>query len=210
MNPIGKFIGKLLFPRRAKFMENLAGACVTAVRQIAHFDSSVKSVCLTWLVVVPHTYFTDLFIEPGSGNRRFESIFSGSSFDNAQGCFHVTQAYYLRHLLRLTKQAPEYGKFEANTIKHSVRSHMVFGEEIVLMAEEFEQAIQNMSRPEDFYMCYVKRLLAILYPDEAARDRTLSSLWMDVRALLWLAHFTCESITSAKYIDEKSGDLQDR
>ena len=138
------------------------------------------------------------------------SIFSGASTNDAHGCFHVTQAYYLRHLLQLTKQAPEYGKFEANTIKQNVRTHMVFGEEIVLMAEEFEQAILNMSCPEDFSMCYVKRLLVIQYPDEEVRNRALSSLWLDSRSLLWLSIFTSESIKRAKFIDEESGDLLNR
>lgn len=210
MIPIGNLIGKLLFPRRAKFVENLASACVTAVRQIEHFDSSVKSVCLTWLAVVPHTYITELLLKSWVDYRRFVPIFFGSSIDDAQRCFHATQAYYLRHLLQLTKQAPEYGKFDANTIKHNVRTHMVSGEEIVLMAEDFEQAILNMSCPEDFFMCYIERLLVIQYPDEAARDRTLSSLWLDSQALLWLSIFTVETINRAKYVDEESGDLTDR
>jgi hypothetical protein len=42
MNPIKRFIGRLLFPGRARFVDNLSSALVRSVQEIERFDANVK------------------------------------------------------------------------------------------------------------------------------------------------------------------------
>ena len=205
ISPIRRFIGRLLFPRRAKFVENFSNALVRSVQEIERFDASVKSLCLTWLAVCPHTYFSELFLESKNWNETFVAAFDNFDMINAQGCFNLTQAYYLRHLKQLIKQDPKYKKFPLDRLDGNIRPHMAFGNEISSAAEEFEMSINSMLCPEDFSMCYVEKLLSMQYYDEIKRSNCLSALWIDSKSLLGLAIFTTESIKTAKYVDSQSG-----
>jgi len=126
MSPIRRFIGRLLFPRRARFVENLSNALVRSVQEIERFDVSVNNLCLTWLGVCPHTYFSELFLESIDWNEPFVEAFDNSDMMNAQGCFNLTQAYYLRHLKQVIKQDPEYKKFPLDRLEGNIQSHMAF------------------------------------------------------------------------------------
>jgi hypothetical protein len=205
MSPIKSFIGRLLFPRQAKFVEDLSNALLRAVQETEKFDTSVKSLCLNWLAVCPHTYFGELFLKSVGWNETFVAAFDNSDMTNAQGCFNLTQAYYLRHLEQLIKQDPNYKKFSLDLLYGNIQAHMAFGNEISRAAEEFELSINSMSRPENFSMCYVEKLLSIQYSDEIKKINCLSALWIDSKSLLGLAIFTTESIKKAKYIDSQFG-----
>jgi len=202
---IKQFIGRLLFPARAKFVEEFSVAFVRAVEEIQSFDGDVKNVCTTWLAVCPHTYFSDLFLESRDWSKPFGAAFDKSGMLDPQGCFTLTQAYYLRHLKRLITQDSKYKKFSPNQIDTDIRAKMAFGNAIITAAAEFEEAVHSMRVPEDFSMCYIEKILSILYPDEAARSDCSSALWLNSEAMLGLAMFTSESLKIAKQIDSQSG-----
>ena len=106
MNVIKRFIGQLLFPRTFKFTNNLKDAFLEAVRETLKFDASVRDLAQTWLAVCPHTYFSELFLEGENWNVPFVRAFERSEMVDAQGCYQLTQAFYLRHLFRIIVQDP--------------------------------------------------------------------------------------------------------
>ncbi len=204
MNVIKRFIGQLLFPRTFKFTNNLKDAFLEAVRETLKFDASVRGLSQTWLAVCPHTYFSELFLESENWNVPFVRAFEGSNMVDAQGCYQLTQAFYLRHLFRIIIQDDKYKKYSQDTITHNILSHMNFGSKILAFATDFEKAIKNMASVEDFSMCYVEKILQIQYPIRNILDPILTSIWMDADSLFGLTVFTTESIKRAKYIDSQS------
>jgi hypothetical protein len=134
MNPIKQFIGRLLFPARAKFVEEFSGAFVRAVEEIQSFDNDAKNMCTTWLAVCPHTYFSDLFLESRDWSTPFGAAFDKSGIRDARGCLTLTQGYYLRHLKRVIGQDPKYKQFSSNQIEANIRAKMANGNEIVSAA----------------------------------------------------------------------------
>ena len=199
-----RFIGKLLYPRTFKFTNNLKDAFIEAVKQTSHFDASVRDLSQTWLAVCPHTFFSELFLESENWNSPFVRAFERSAMVNAQVCYQITQAFYLRHLFRIISQVEEYGKYNQDTITQNILSHMNAGTEIVTLAVDFEKSIKNMAVLEDFSMCYVDRILQTQYTDKDVLDSIISSIWMESDSQFGLAVFTTESIKRAKYIDSQS------
>lgn len=204
MNIIKQFIGRLLFPGRARFIDNMASALVRSVQEIESFDVDVKSLCITWLAVCPHTYFSELFLETENWNAPFVRAFERSDMVDAQVCYLLTQAFYLRHLFRIIKQDEKYRKYSQDTITKNILSHMNVGTKILALTSDFEKAIENMASFEDFSMCYVERILQTQYHDRNVLDSILTSIWMESGSLFGLAVFTTESIKRAKYIDSQS------
>ena len=120
MNVLKRFIGKLLFPRAFKFTNNLKDAFLEAVKETLQFDASVRDLAQTWLAVCPHTYFSELFLESENWNVPFVRAFERSDMVEAQGCYQLTQAFYLRHLFRIIVQDEKYRKYSQDTISHNV------------------------------------------------------------------------------------------
>jgi len=199
-----RFIGKLLYPRTFKFTNNLKDAFIEAVKQTSQFDASVRDLSQTWLAVCPHTYFLELFLESENWNVPFVRAFERSDMVDAQGCYQLTQAFYLRHLFRIISQDAKYRKYSQETITQNIISHMNAGTEIVTLAFDFEKSIKNMTVLEDFSMCYVDRILQTQYTDKDVLDSIISSIWMESDSQFGLAVFTTESIKRAKYIDSQS------
>lgn len=204
MNVLKRFIGKLLFPRTFKFTNDLKNTFLEAVKETLQFDASVRDLAQTWLAVCPHTYFSELFLESENWNVPFVRAFERSEMVDAQGCYQLTQAFYLRHLLRIIVQDEKYRKYPQETISHNVLSHMNFGSKILAFATDFEKAIGNMASVEDFSMCYVEKILQIQYPMRNSLDQIIDSIRMDSDSLFGLTVFTTESIKRAKYIDNQS------
>jgi len=167
----------------------------------------MKGLCSTWLAVCPHTYFSGIFLESANWNRPFVTVFDKSDMLNAEGCFNLTQAYYLKHLKQLNGQDPKYKKLSLNEIESNMRAKMASGDAIIRAAAEFEKAIHDMSCPEDFVWCYMEKMLSILYLDEEKRSLWLSELWRDSMTLLGLLMFTNESLKTAKEIDSQCGNV---
>ena len=167
----------------------------------------MKGLCSTWLAVCPHAYFSGIFLESTNWNESFVTAFNKSDMLNAEGCFNLTQAYYLKHLKQLNGQDPTYRKLSLREIESNMRAKMASGNAIIRAATEFEKAIQDMSCPEDFVWCYIEKVLSILYLDEEKRSLWLSVLWRDSMALLGLLIFTNESLKTAKEIDSQCGNF---
>ncbi|MBW1979465.1 MAG: hypothetical protein JRI79_16110 [Deltaproteobacteria bacterium] len=203
MNIVRRFIGKLLFPGRVRFIDNLSSALVQSVQEIKNFDMGVKGLCITWLGVCPHTYFSELFLETENWNAPFVRAFTRSDMVDAQGCYYLTQAFYLRHLFRIINQDESYRKYSQDTITQNVLSHMKMGSEILACASDYEKEIENMTSVEDLSMCYVKKILQTQYSDRNVLDSILTSIWMESDSLFGLTLFTTESIKRAKYIDSQ-------
>ena len=165
-----RFIGKLLYPRTFKFTNDLKDAFIEAVKQTSQFDASVRDLSQTWLAVCPHTYFLELFLESENWNVPFVRAFERSDMVDAQGCYQLTQAFYLRHLFRIISQDAKYRKYSQETITQNIISHMNAGTEIVTLAFDFEKSIKNMTVLEDFSMCYVDRILQTQYTDKDVLD----------------------------------------
>lgn len=204
MNVLKRFIGRLLFPRMFKFTNNLKDAFLEAVKETLQFDASVKDLSQTWLAICPHTYFSELFLESENWNVPFVRAFEHSDMVDAQGCYQLTQAFYLRHLFRILIQDEKYRKYSRETITQNILSHMNFGSEILDFATEFEKAIENIASVEDFSMCYVEKILQIQYPIRESLEPIVNSIWMDSSSLFSLTVFTTESIKKAKYVDSQS------
>lgn len=203
MNLIKRFIGRLLFPGRARFIDNLSSALVRSVQEIENFDVGVKSICITWLGICPHTYFSELFLETENWNAPFVRAFGRSDMVDAQVCYHLTQAFYLRHLFRIINQDEDYRKYSQDTITRNILSHMNVGSKILALASDYEKAIENMASIEDFSMCYVEKILQTQYPDRNVLDSILTSIWMESDSLFGLTVFTTESIKRVKNIDSQ-------
>ena len=204
MNVLKRSIGKLLHPRTSKFTNNLKDAFLEAVEETSHFDASVRDLSQTWLAVCPHTYFSELFLESENWNVPFVRAFERSDMVNAQGCYQLTQAFYLRHLFRIISQDRKYGKHPQETITQNILSHLNVGTKILALASDFERAIKNMASVQDFSMLYVEKILQTQYPDKNALDSILNSIWMESDSLFRLNVFTAESIKRAKYIDAQA------
>jgi len=204
MNLIKRLIGRLLFPGRVRFIDNLSSTLVQSVQEIENFDIGVKSLCITWLGVCPYTYFSELFLETENWNGPFVRAFMRSDMADAQDCFQITQAFYLRHLFRIIKQDENYRKYSQDTITKNILSHMSEGTKILALTSDFEKAIGNMASVEDFSMCYVERILQTQYHDRNILESILASIWMESGSLFGLTVFTTESIKRAKYIDTES------
>ena len=207
MNVIKKFIGRLLLPRMFKFTNKLKDVFLEAVKETLQFDASVRDLSQTWLAVCPHTYFSELFLESENWNVPFVRAFERSDMVDVQGCYQLTQAFYLRHLFRIIVQDEKYKKYSQETITHNILSHMNFGSKILVFATDFEKAIENMDSVEDFSMCYVKKILQMQYPIRNSLDAILNSIWMDADSLFGLTIFTTESIKRAKHIDSQSSSV---
>lgn len=201
MNLIKRFIGRLLFPGRVRFINNLSSALVQSVQEIENFNIGVKSLCITWLGVCPHTYFSELFLETENWNAPFVREFARSDMVDAQVCYHLTQAFYLRHLFRIINQDENYRKYSQDTIIRNLLSHMNMGSEILALASDYEKATEKMASVEDFSMYYVEKIFQTQYSDRNVLDSILTSIWMESDSLFGLTLFTTESIKRAKYID---------
>jgi hypothetical protein len=201
MNVLKRFIGKLLYPRTFKFTNNLKDSFIEAVKQTSQFDASVRDLSQTWLAVCPHTYFSELFLESENWNVPFVRAFERSDMVDAQGCYQLTQAFYLRHLFRIISQDAKYRKYSQETITQNILSHLNVGTEILALASDFERAIKDMTSIQDFSMFYVEKILQTQYPDKNVLDSILNSIWMESDSLFGLNVFTSESIKRAKYID---------
>lgn len=204
MNVIKRFIGQLLFPRMSKFTNNLQDAFLEAVKEILQFDASVKDLCITWLAVCPHTYFSELFLETENWNAPFVRAFERSDMVDAQGCYQLTQAFYLRNLFHIIIHDEKYRKYSQDTITQNILSHMNLGSKILAFCSDFEKAIKNMASVEDFSMCYVEKILQTQYSDRNVLDPILRSIWIDAESLFGLIAFTTESTKRVKYIDSQS------
>ena len=198
MSLMKRFIGKLLFPGRVRFIDNLSSALVQSVQEIKNFDLGVKSLCITWLGVCPHTYFSELFLETENWNAPFVRAFTRSDMVDAHVCYYLTQAFYLRHLFSIINQDENYRKYSQDTIIQNVLSHMNMGSEIFACASDYEKEIENMTSVEDFSMCYVEKILQTQYSDRNVLDSILTSIWTKPRSLFGLTVFTTESIKRAK------------
>jgi hypothetical protein len=201
MNVLKRLIDKLIYPRTFKFTNNLKDAFIEAVKQTSQFDASVRDLSQTWLAVCPHTYFSELFLETENWNVPFVRAFERSDMVDAQGCYQLTQAFYLRHLFRIISQDAKYGKYSQETITQNILSHLNLGTEILALASDFERAITDMTSIQDFSMFYVENILQTQYPDKNVLDSILNSIWMESDSLFGLNVFTSESIKRAKYID---------
>ena len=196
-----KFIGKLLYPRTFKFTNNLKDAFLETVKETSQFDASIRDLSQTWLAVCPHTYFSELFLESENWNVPFVRAFERSNMVNAQGCYQLTQAFYLRHLFRIISQDAKYRKYSQETITQNILDHLNVGTKILALASDFERAIKNMASIQDFSMLYVEKILQTQYPDKNVLDSILNSICMESDSLIGLNVFTTESIKRAKYID---------
>ena len=204
MNVIKRLICPLLFPRTFKFKNNIEDAFIETVKETSQFDASVRDLSQTWLAVCPHTYFSELFLEIENWNAPFVRAFERSDMVDVQGCYQLTQAFYLRHLFRIIIQDEKYRKYSQDTITQNILSNMNFGAKILAFGTDFEKAIENMASVEDFSMCYVEKILQTQYLDRKVLDPILTSIWMNADSLFGLTVFTTESIKRAKYIDSQS------
>jgi len=201
MSMLNRFIGKLLYPRTFKFTNNLKDAFLETVKETSQFDASIRDLSQTWLAVCPHTYFSELFLESENWNVPFVREFERSNMVNAQGCYQLTQAFYLRHLFRIISQDAKYRKYSQETITQNILDHLNVGTKILALASDFERAIKNMASIQDFSMLYVKNIFQTQYPDKNVLDSILNSICMEFNSLIGLNVFTTESIKRAKYID---------
>ncbi len=204
MNIINRFIGRLLFPHAFKFKNNLKDAFLETVKETLQFDASIRDLSQTWLAVCPHTYFSELFLEIENWNSPFVRAFERSDMVDAQGCYQITQAFYLRHLFRIINQDEEYRKYSQDTITKNILFHVNMGTKILALASDFEKAIENMASVEDFSMCYVEKIFQTQYQDRNVLDSILTSISMESDSLFGLTVFTTDSIKRAKYIDSQS------
>lgn len=204
MSQIKRIIGRLLFPHRAMFIDDVSSAFVRSVREIESFDTDVKGLCSTWLAVCPHTYFSELFLETESWNGPFVQAFERSGMVNAHDCYILTQAFYFRHLSRVIGQDKEYRQYSKDTIANNIVSHMDAGTRILALASDFEEDILNITAAADLSMCYVEKILETQYRDREILKSVLASIWIESISLFGLAAFTVESIRRAKYIDSQS------
>jgi hypothetical protein len=204
MKIIRRFIGRLRFPQKIQFTENLQDAFLESVKETSQFDPSVRGLAQTWLAVCPHTYFSELFLETENWNVPFVRAFERSDMVDAKVCFQLTQAFYLRNLFRIIINDEKYIKYSKDTITQNILSHMSLGSKILAFSTELEQAIENISSVENFSMCYVEKIFQAQYPDRNALESILTSIWMESGSLFGLSVFTAESIKRAKHIDIKS------
>jgi hypothetical protein len=200
MSMLNRFIGKLLYPRTFKFT-NLKDAFLETVKETSQFDASIRDLSQTWLAVCPHTYFSELFLESENWNVPFVRAFERSNMVNAQGCYQLTQAFYLRHLFRIISQNAKYRKYSQETITQNILDHLNVGTKILALASDFERANKNMASIQDCSMLYVEKILQTQYPDKNVLDSILNSICMESDSLIGLNVFTTESIKRAKYID---------
>ena len=204
MNVIRRFIGRLRFPQKTQFTDNLQDAFLESVKETSQFDASVKGLAQTWLAVCPHTYFSELFLKAENWNVPFVRTFERSDMVDAKACFQLTQAFYLRNLFQIIINDEKYIKYSKDTITQNILSHMSLGSKILTVSTELEHAIECMTSVEDFSMCYVEKILQVQYPSRNDLKSILTSIWIESSALFGLSAFTAESIKRAKNIDIKS------
>lgn len=204
MNPIKYLIGRLLYPGTVRFVNGLSQASVKAAYEMQSFDEEVKMLCYNWLGEGPHSFATDLFLKREEWNKTICDVFQKSMRD-AEACFTLTQGYYLKFLKNLMRQDPKYKKFSQAKIEANIRSKMANGNKILAATAEFEEAFQNACSPDDFAMCYMEKILAIQYPDEAERSARYFEILKDAKGVFGLNAYAAESLKFAKQVDSQSG-----
>lgn len=205
MNVIRRFIGRLLFPRKSKFTNNLQDSYLEAVGETLQFDTSIKDLSAGWIAVCPYTYFSELFL---FGNEKwtypFVRAFDRSNIVDAQGCYCLTQGFFLRNLFKIISRDEKYRIYSQENISHNIRSNMRFGSTILAFSDYFQKTIDEMVLCEDLAMCYVEKVLEIQYPGRNILEPLLSSIWTDTEAVWCLNLFTTETVKRAKSIDSQS------
>lgn len=203
MNLFKKIIGQVLFPRAVKFSDDLKNSFLSSVEETSKFDSSIKHLAQTWLAVGPYTYFLELFIEKENWNSPFAKAFLRSELIDAQGCYQITQAFYLRNLFRILENDKEYKKFSKDTIINDVISNMRFGKNIIELSNDLENLIKDLPMIENHSMSYVKKIFQKQYTDEDKLEKLIGSFWTMSDSLFSLTVFTTESLKKVKYIDSQ-------
>ena len=130
--------------------------------------------------------------------------FERSDMVDAKVCFQLTQAFYLRNLVRIIINDENYKKYSKDTITQNILSHMSLGSKILAFNAELEQAIENMTSLEAYSMCYVEKILQTQYNERNVLDSILTSIWMESNSLFGLSVFTTESTKRAKHIDRQA------
>jgi len=204
MNELGKFIGKFMFPRAFEFNNDLKDAFIEAIKETSQFDSSIRDLSQTWLAVCPYTYFSELFLKTENWNTPFVQALDRSDMADAKICFQLTQAFFLRNLFRVLKNDENYKKYSKDIITQNIISQMRFGTRIMSYSNDFEQAIANMTSPDNFTMCYVEKIFETQYKEKNNLATILASVWVESNSLFGLNVFTAESMKRAKYIDNQS------
>ena len=120
---------------------------------------------------------------------------------DAQGCYQLTQAYYLAHLFRILELDKNYEEYSRDIIVQNVANHRKFGREIINYFEDFKKSLDDMSMIEDFSMCYVEKIFQKQYPVKTEFDEIITSIWLRSDTQFGLAVFTTESLKRAKDID---------
>lgn len=204
MNAIKRLIDRLLFPRQSQFIDNFRDAFLESVKEISQFDESVRDISQNWLAVCPHTYFSELFLETVNWNVPFVHAFKRSDMADAQGCYELTQAFYLQLLFRIIDQDEKYRKYSRDAITQNIRSNLSRGTKILTLASAFKKSIENMTSIDVFIMSYVRSILQTQYHNRNVLDSILTSISMESDSQFGLTVFTTESIKRAKYIDRQS------
>jgi hypothetical protein len=171
--------------------------------EILSFDEGIKDLCTTWLLVCPHTYFNELFLETRNWNKPIADAFANSGIHDAQSCFYITQAYYLSNLKQLRKNSQDYRNVPIRKIETEIRNKMTYGKEILETSAELTEEIKNIAAVEEYSLSYIKKIMSLSFFDKDERDSRMFEIWKDSMGMLALSMFTTESIKKAKEIDKQ-------
>lgn len=204
MFSIKKLITRLLSPHRAIFLNEFEAAFLQALKETSYFNEQMKGIVQTWLAICPHTFYSELFLEKENWNGPFIQAFDRPDMAGAWACFQVTQAYYLANLSRIMLNDENYSKYSQDVIKKDVQAHVESGHNILYLAAEFEEKLNDASSAEEMPMCYVEKILQKQYPDKESLDSILSFIWADSASILGLTVFYAESMKRTKQIDAQA------
>jgi hypothetical protein len=218
MYSIRRFIGRLLFPRKSKFMDKFEYAYIEAEGETQKFDLSVKDLSIHWIAQFPFYYFSKLFL---IGKEEwifpFYRAFDRSNIVDAQNCYCLTQGFFLRLLFEIIRQDATYQNYSQETISYNIRSKMRFGTTILDFSDYFHKAtagfrLDDRESKRVFWeylpMCYVEKVLEIQYTDQTIVESLLSSIWIDNKALSRLMLFTLETVKKLKYVDSDTSSMR--
>jgi len=207
MYSIKRFISRILFPRKTKFIDNFENALLEAVGETLQFDSSVQDLSSRWIAALPYAYFKELFIFAKEGwTIPFVHLFNRSNMVDAQSCYCLTQGFFLRILLEFIRKHKNYRIYSQEIICHNIRSNMRFGSTILSFSDYFYKVTDNIGLDNMVFwdylpMCYVEKLLKTQCKDETILESLLSSIWADGEAWFGIMVLTTETIKQTMKFD---------
>lgn len=203
---IKKLIGQIFFPRIMKFSKGIHNYLNSSSEEINNFDIEIRNICMKWLIFSPYHYFNSIFIDRNQFNYNIIELFFESKLQNPHYVFIITQAYFLRHLLRLVDNNPFYKNISSEQIIRNIECYMKYSKDIINIYKEFKFKIDNEnSNIEDLPLYYIEKILLSQSINKDKIESLIKHIVFNIQLSTGITIFTSEFLIECIEIDKEHG-----